>query len=69
MKWKLLFCAAVLAAAGCASDSHDYFTDYENFGFRADLIPAPVEGLTSADSDAANAAVVISRSTTPGQNN
>jgi hypothetical protein len=60
MKWKLLICAAVLAAAGCASEQQDSYSQYANFGFHADMIPSPVEGLTTADVDAAYASDEVS---------
>jgi hypothetical protein len=52
MKWKLLFCVATVAVAGCASDNSnntDAYAVYGEFGFSYDMVPPPVPGLTAAD--------------------
>jgi hypothetical protein len=49
MKWKLLLCMALLALAGCQSANNNAYSVYGEFGFSYDLVPPPIQGLSSAD--------------------
>ncbi len=68
MKWKLLFCAAALLVAGCAPYDQGSFAGSGEYGFNTDLVPAPVDGLTSADVEAMYGSPVVSPSGVSGQN-
>jgi hypothetical protein len=69
MKWKLLLCTAVLAAAGCASNQQNSYAGYGEFGFSSDLVPPPIQGLTEADVDILYGSPVVSPSGVYGHNN
>jgi hypothetical protein len=69
MKTTLLFCATVLAVAGCASDDQTKYSGYSNLGFSYDYVPQPVKGLTPSDSVPFYGPSPVSTSKAYGENN
>jgi hypothetical protein len=69
MKTTLLFCATVLALAGCASDEKVSYPGYSDLGFSFDYVPQPVKGLTPSEAVPFYGPSPVSTSKAYGDNN